>query len=103
MALSVDAASPPPLPAAAIAAEEADGGDAEQARTLIGALNLLSCNLPLPPVVLHAVSSIYRGGGDEEVEEDDEEEGVGNGGDPASRAGDVRVGASSLCGGWMPV
>lgn len=86
MAASVEAAAaaPPPPPSAA---EEADGGDAEQARTLIGALNLLSRNLPLPPAVLRAVSSIYRGGDDEE-EEEDEEEGVGDGGEPASRAGE---------------
>ncbi|KAM0882918.1 hypothetical protein ACQ4PT_031959 [Festuca glaucescens] len=101
MAASVEAAAAapaaPPPPAAVVAAEEADGGDAEQARTLIGALNLLSRNLPLPPAVLRAVSSIYRGGDEEEDDEEDDEEPdvVGDGGEPASRAGEVRVGASS--------
>ncbi|KAL5201942.1 hypothetical protein ABZP36_012894 [Zizania latifolia] len=74
MAASVEAPPPPP----AVAAEESAAA-AEQARTLIGALNLLSRNLPLPPAVLHAVSSIYHGGGDaseegEEGEGDGEEE-----------------------------
>ncbi|KAM0882920.1 hypothetical protein ACQ4PT_031959 [Festuca glaucescens] len=111
MAASVEAAAAapaaPPPPAAVVAAEEADGGDAEQARTLIGALNLLSRNLPLPPAVLRAVSSIYRGGDEEEDDEEDDEEPdvVGDGGEPASRAGEVRVGASSVCAafGWILV
>uniref|UniRef100_A0A452XYE8 Uncharacterized protein n=1 Tax=Aegilops tauschii subsp. strangulata TaxID=200361 RepID=A0A452XYE8_AEGTS len=47
--------------------------DAEQARILIGALNLLSRNLPLPPAVLRAVSSIYHGGEDADQEEEEEE------------------------------
>ncbi|KAK1692781.1 hypothetical protein QYE76_009478 [Lolium multiflorum] len=98
MAASVEAAAaaPPPPPAV----EEADGGDAEQARTLIGALNLLSRNLPLPPAVLRAVSSIYRGGDEEEDEDEDEEEPdvVGDGGEPESRAGEVCVDASAVCG-----
>jgi hypothetical protein len=75
MAASVDAAAaavavaPPP-------AVEESGGAVEQARTLIGALNLLSRNLPLPPDVLRAVSSIYHdgGAGDEEEEEEGEEQ-----------------------------
>ena len=77
MAASVDAAAaavavavaPPP-------AVEESAGAVEQARTLIGALNLLSRNLPLPPDVLRAVSSIYHdgGAGDEEEEEEGEEE-----------------------------
>uniref|UniRef100_A0A452XYF3 DNA helicase n=7 Tax=Aegilops tauschii subsp. strangulata TaxID=200361 RepID=A0A452XYF3_AEGTS len=67
MAASVDAA------AAVAAPEEAGGGDAEQARILIGALNLLSRNLPLPPAVLRAVSSIYHGGEDADQEEEEEE------------------------------
>lgn len=33
--------------------------DAEKAKTLIGALNLISRNLPLPPDVFSAVSSIF--------------------------------------------
>ncbi|GJM94567.1 hypothetical protein PR202_ga11224 [Eleusine coracana subsp. coracana] len=57
MSASVDAAAVPVTPAFE------DAGDAvEQARTLIGALNLLSRNLPLPPAVLRAVSSIYHDG-----------------------------------------
>ncbi|KAF0927968.1 hypothetical protein E2562_037062 [Oryza meyeriana var. granulata] len=81
MAASVEApvAQPPP---AAVGPEEAGGGASEQARTLIGALNLLSRNLPLPPAVLHAVSSIYHGGGGEAWEGEEgegEEVGVGNG------------------------
>jgi hypothetical protein len=48
MAASVEAVAPPSPPAAIVATEEADGGDAEQAKTLISTLNLLSCNLPLP-------------------------------------------------------
>jgi SWI/SNF-related matrix-associated actin-dependent regulator of chromatin subfamily A protein 2/4 len=96
MAASVDSATPPPPPAA-VAAEEAGGGDAEQARTLIGALNLLSRNLPLPPAVLRAVSSIYHDGededGDEEEAEEEEPAAVGDDGEPAaSREGEVRVG-----------
>ena len=63
------AVAPPP-------AVEESAGAVEQARTLIGALNLLSRNLPLPPDVLRAVSSIYHdgGAGDEEEEEEGEEE-----------------------------
>ncbi|PKA62718.1 Chromatin structure-remodeling complex protein SYD [Apostasia shenzhenica] len=34
----------------------------EKTKTLIGALNLISRNLPLPPDVVHAVSSIYDDG-----------------------------------------
>ncbi|KAJ6803828.1 putative ATP-dependent DNA helicase CHR12 [Iris pallida] len=50
--------------------------EAERARALIGALNLISRNLPLPPELLHAVSSIYNDAADEEKEgEKDEEEG----------------------------
>ncbi|XP_062179632.1 probable ATP-dependent DNA helicase CHR719 isoform X2 [Phragmites australis] len=74
MAASVDAAAAALAPPAA-AAEEA--GDAvERARTLVAALNLLSRNLPLPPAVLRAVSSIYHdgGAGGEEEEEEEEEE-----------------------------
>ncbi|KAM3400734.1 hypothetical protein ACQJBY_005529 [Aegilops geniculata] len=92
MAASVDAAAavaapapPPPI----AAPEEAGGGDAEQARILIGALNLLSRNLPLPPAVLRAVSSIYHGGEDADQEEEEGAEGPslvgdeGGEGDPA--------------------
>ncbi|KAL6607852.1 hypothetical protein ACP70R_040915 [Stipagrostis hirtigluma subsp. patula] len=72
MAASVDAAAAAALAPPAPAAE--DAGDAvEQARTLIGALNLLSRNLPLPPAVLRAVSSIYHDGGDGDGEEEEEE------------------------------
>ncbi|KAF6988135.1 hypothetical protein CFC21_005713 [Triticum aestivum] len=93
MAASVDAAAAvaAPAPAPPVAApEEAGGGDAEQARILIGALNLLSRNLPLPPAVLRAVSSIYHGG--EDADQEEEEEGAegpslvgdeGGEGDPA--------------------
>ncbi|PAN17240.1 hypothetical protein PAHAL_3G115600 [Panicum hallii] len=62
MAASVDAAVAVAPPASSSAVDEA-GGAVEQARTLIGALNLLSRNLPLPPDVLRAVSSIYHDGG----------------------------------------
>ncbi|PUZ64003.1 hypothetical protein GQ55_3G109700 [Panicum hallii var. hallii] len=62
MAASVDAAVAVAPPASSSAVDEA-GGSVEQARTLIGALNLLSRNLPLPPDVLRAVSSIYHDGG----------------------------------------
>ncbi|KAL6840993.1 hypothetical protein ACP4OV_029253 [Aristida adscensionis] len=87
MAASVDAAasasaaaSALPSPAAAVsAAEEAAGGAVEQARTLIGALNLLSRNLPLPPAVLRAVSSIYHDGGAGEDGEEGGAEEVGEG------------------------
>lgn len=99
MAASVDAAAavaaPAPLPPVA-APEEAGGGDAEQARILIGALNLLSRNLPLPSAVLRAVSSIYHGGKDAGEEEEVDEEGAegpllagdeGGEGDPADAVG----------------
>ncbi|CAN6340591.1 unnamed protein product [Urochloa humidicola] len=73
MAASVDAAA-----AVAVAPPAVDeaGGAVEQARTLIGALNLLSRNLPLPPDVLRAVSSIYHDGGavDRDVVEEGEAE-----------------------------
>jgi hypothetical protein len=70
MAVPLDAAAVPVAPAF-----EESGGAVEQARTLIGALNLLSRNLPLPPAVLRAVSSIYHDGdaGDEEDVDDEEE------------------------------
>ncbi|KAF6988137.1 hypothetical protein CFC21_005713 [Triticum aestivum] len=112
MAASVDAAAAvaAPAPAPPVAApEEAGGGDAEQARILIGALNLLSRNLPLPPAVLRAVSSIYHGG--EDADQEEEEEGAegpslvgdeGGEGDPADAvdAAEVRAGASPLCGAF---
>lgn len=62
MSASVDAASAVAVPAVPPTVEEA-GGAVEQARTLIAALNLLSRNLPLPPDVMRAVSSIYHDGG----------------------------------------
>jgi hypothetical protein len=65
MAASVDAAAVPVTPST----EESDDA-VEQARTLIGSLNLLSRNLPLPPAVLRAVSFIYRDGGAAEEEEE---------------------------------
>lgn len=46
--------------------------DAEKAKTLIGALNLISRNLPLPPDVYSAVSSIYFDEGEEKEKEGDE-------------------------------
>ncbi|CAL9775744.1 unnamed protein product [Musa acuminata subsp. burmannicoides] len=52
---------------------------AEQAKTLVGALNLLSRNLPLPPDVFRAVSSIYHGDEPSELQEM-----VEGGGAPAS-------------------
>lgn len=64
--------------AVAVAAPAVDdaGGAVEQARTLIAALNLLSRNLPLPPDVMRAVSSIYRdGGAGDEAGEEEEEKG----------------------------
>jgi len=120
MAASVDAAAAVAPPTAV---EEA-GGAVEQARTLIGALNLLSRNLPLPPDVLRAVSSIYHdgGAGEEEEEEEEEEREVREAekeGDKEMAASDgiaeakedpadgattkVRVGGSSvLCGDFRP-
>ncbi|CAD6272957.1 unnamed protein product [Miscanthus lutarioriparius] len=73
MAASVDAAAAAVAVAPPAAVEEA-GGAVEQARTLIGALNLLSRNLPLPPDVLRAVSSIYHDGGAGDEEEEEERE-----------------------------
>ncbi|OEL32478.1 putative ATP-dependent DNA helicase CHR12 [Dichanthelium oligosanthes] len=80
MAASVDAAAAVAPPVVASAVEDA-GGAVEQARTLIGALNLLSRNLPLPPDVMRAVSSIYHdgGAGDKEEEEEGEAEKEGDG------------------------
>ncbi|XP_010941745.1 probable ATP-dependent DNA helicase CHR12 [Elaeis guineensis] len=68
----------------------------EKTKTLIGALNLLSRNLPLPPDVFDAVSSIYHDGGrhaanDEEEEEEEEE---GGGGAPPSEE-DTSYGVST--------
>ncbi len=82
MAASVEAAAAAVVaPPASVGGDEVvvgggGGGASEQARTLIGALNLLSRNLPLPPAVLHAVSSIYHGGDawEGEGEEGGEEE-----------------------------
>uniref|UniRef100_A0A0E0DLV5 ATP-dependent DNA helicase CHR12 n=1 Tax=Oryza meridionalis TaxID=40149 RepID=A0A0E0DLV5_9ORYZ len=86
MAATVEAAAAAAAvvaPPASVGGEEVvvgggGGGASEQARTLIGALNLLSRNLPLPPAVLHAVSSIYHGGDawEGEGEEGGEEEEV---------------------------
>jgi len=70
----VDAAVAVAPPASSSAVDEA-GGAVEQARTLIGALNLLSRNLPLPPDVLRAVSSIYHDGGAGDGEGEAEKEG----------------------------
>jgi hypothetical protein len=103
MAASVDAAAMPVAPAF-----EESGDAVEQARTLIGALNLLSRNLPLPPAVLRAVSSIYHDGGAVEavVEVDadkggDEEmavaDGAGKGNTAADGAAEVRAVGSSVC------
>ncbi|RZS11085.1 hypothetical protein BHM03_00042378 [Ensete ventricosum] len=57
---------------------------AEQAKTLVGALNLLSRNLPLPPDVFHAVSSIYHGDDRSELQET-----VEGGGAPSSAESDA--------------
>ncbi|KAJ6848789.1 putative ATP-dependent DNA helicase CHR12 [Iris pallida] len=48
--------------------------EAEKARTLIGALNLISRNLPLPPELFRAVSSIYHDAIGEEKEGEKEDE-----------------------------
>ena len=52
-----------------------DGDDeddrAQQAKTLICALNLISRNLPLPGDVSDAVSSIYRQHQSDDLEDDD--------------------------------
>jgi hypothetical protein len=103
MAASVDAAAVPVTPAI----EESDDA-VEQARTLIGALNLLSRNLPLPPAVLRAVSSIYHDGGaaEEEVEADANDggdgempvaDGTGKGDTAADGLAEVRAVGSSVC------
>jgi hypothetical protein len=42
----------------------------EKAKVLIGALNLISRNLPLPPEVFCAVSEIFHGQDEEEEGED---------------------------------
>ncbi|XP_073009627.1 probable ATP-dependent DNA helicase CHR719 [Typha latifolia] len=55
MAASVENHPPPPPP-------PLSEGVVEKTKTLIGALNLISRNLPLPPDVFHAVSSIYHEG-----------------------------------------
>jgi len=112
MAASVDAAVAVAPPASSSAVDEA-GGAVEQARTLIGALNLLSRNLPLPPDVLRAVSSIYHDGGagdgdgEAEKEGDEEmaaadaaEEGCAEGADGG--AAEVRAAASSVCTAISP-
>ncbi|CAL9107744.1 unnamed protein product [Musa textilis] len=57
---------------------------AEQAKTLVGALNLLSRNLPLPPDVFRAVSSIYHGDEPSELQEM-----VEGGGAPSSAESDA--------------
>jgi hypothetical protein len=116
MAASVDAAVAVAPPASSSAVDEA-GGAVEQARTLIGALNLLSRNLPLPPDVLRAVSSIYHDGGagdgegevgEAEKEGDEEmaaadaaEEGCAEGADDG--AAEVRSGGSSVCTAISPL
>lgn len=97
-------------PPAVVSAVDESGDAVEQARTLIGALNLLSRNLPLPPDVLRAVSSIYNDGGAGDPEEEAEGERdvemavVGTAGEgctegTADGAAEVRpCGSSGLCG-----
>ncbi|XP_072975768.1 probable ATP-dependent DNA helicase CHR719 [Typha angustifolia] len=73
---------------------------AEKAKTLIGALNLISRNLPLPPDVLNAVSSIYHDAGDasatpEEGVEAEAEAAEEGGGGAASGEDDSCCGVSS--------
>ncbi|KAH7655866.1 Nucleoplasmin ATPase protein [Dioscorea alata] len=48
----------------------------EKTKTLIGALSLVSRNLPLPPEVFDAVSSIYHDGEEEVYDTEEEEEEV---------------------------
>ncbi|CAL4910376.1 unnamed protein product [Urochloa decumbens] len=81
MAASVDAAAAVAVAPPAVSAVDDAGGAVEQARTLIGALNLLSRNLPLPPDVLRAVSSIYHDGGAGDREGVEEEGEAEKGGD----------------------
>lgn len=45
----------------------------EHAKTLVGALNLLTRNLPLPLDVFRAVASIYQGDAPSDVEETTED------------------------------
>ncbi|KAK6929997.1 SNF2, N-terminal [Dillenia turbinata] len=52
----------------------------EKTKTLISALNLLSCNLPLPPHIFNSVSSIYKADFNDQIDDGDvesDEEGVG--------------------------
>ncbi|XP_062208864.1 probable ATP-dependent DNA helicase CHR719 [Phragmites australis] len=70
MAASMEAATAP----AAVATVEEAGNTVEEARMLIGVLNLLSCNLSLPPVILQAVSSICHNSSAGEKEEEEGEE-----------------------------
>ncbi|EEE62302.1 hypothetical protein OsJ_17090 [Oryza sativa Japonica Group] len=115
MAASVEAAAAAVVaPPASVGGDEVvvgggGGGASEQARTLIGALNLLSRNLPLPPAVLHAVSSIYHGGDawEGEGEEGGEEEvaaaaaafgdGCGESGEGEEDRADASPGADEGC------
>ena len=108
MAASVDAAVAVAPPASSSAVDEA-GGAVEQARTLIGALNLLSRNLPLPPDVLRAVSSIYHDGGagdgeGEAEKEGDEEMAAADAAEEgcAEGADEVHAGGSSVCTAISP-
>ncbi|OIT24296.1 PREDICTED: probable ATP-dependent DNA helicase CHR12 [Nicotiana attenuata] len=55
-----------------IAVDESQEEQLEKTKTLICALNFLSRNLPIPPDVFDAVSSIYHGGADDiDVGDDD--------------------------------
>lgn len=69
--------------------------DTEKAKTLIGALNLISRNLPLPPDVFSAVSSIYFDGEDDDEGEERLEE---EGGDEALTKDSGREGGDSAAG-----
>lgn len=62
-----------------IAVDESQEEQLEKTKTLICALNFLSRNLPIPPDVFDAVSSIYHGGADD----------IDVGDDDASAAADV--------------
>lgn len=76
----------------------------EKTKTLIGALNLLSRNLPLPPDVLDAVSSIYSEGDDDDARrhaakaaaEETEEEERGGGASPIEEDSSIGDSASGI-------
>ncbi|XP_020113929.1 probable ATP-dependent DNA helicase CHR12 [Ananas comosus] len=73
MATSLENPPPPPPPPTPLPPPPPTLPDrvVDQAKTLISALNLISRNLPLPPDVLRAVSSIYHGGDDDAAAEEE--------------------------------